>query len=595
MDNDQLPSFPSFPARSVFPSGNYGSGGIGSGEFGGSWATAVAENSNGGKLFGGGSFSSSPGREQARLASAFAAVGSAPPQAPQPLALAFAPAPFLAPGHSHVSSPEIYRQFSPVFAAAAHAAQAQAPLQLPPLFGGGGGGSLGGSLDTLGSGGGSGPASPGFEEFMKQLATVRSAGSAGAISSGLDRSGALGSGGGGSGGGGGGEAASGGWKLFPSPSLIAPEATALEAAAAVLPPTRRSSRSRVLPNVGGAGALSSPLGDWGATFAARASSAAAAAAASEIDLLVPPFPQQQQQQQQRQQPAAAATPASSSRRPAPRRQRAILPTGPSPTKKEKKKGTAVAKKKKKRAPPPPRKKRVAVAAGVSGSGKKTSNFRGVSFHSRSGRFESHCWHRSYGRQRFLVSSRESFVFLFQESFGDDDGERKPTEINFLSTLSLFFLPPPQKNSPPPKKKSGRLRLRVGSRRGVRPRPALLPGRRRRQEAQLPRRALPSRAAREAFGAFGGRPRRGAESAGRGDAGGEGRGPVGGRGARREAGEAGRGGGDRESRSRGRGRGCDGGGSCCGGRGGGSPCCRCRSFCFASFRRQRWRSCSCWCH
>ena len=453
MDNDQLPSFPSFPARSVFPSGNYGSGGIGSGEFGGSWATAVAENSNGGKLFGGGSFSSSPGREQARLASAFAAVGSAPPQAPQPLALAFAPAPFLAPGHSHVSSPEIYRQFSPVFAAAAHAAQAQAPLQLPPLFGGGGGGSLGGSLDTLGSGGGSGPASPGFEEFMKQLATVRSAGSAGAISSGLDRSGALGSGGGGSGGGGGGEAASGGWKLFPSPSLIAPEATALEAAAAVLPPTRRSSRSRVLPNVGGAGALSSSLGDWGATFAARASSAAAAAAAaaSEIGLLVPPFPQQQQQQQ-RQQPAAAATPASSSRRPAPRRQRAILPTGPSPTKKEKKKGTAVAKKKKKRAPPPPRKKRVAVAAGVSGSGKKTSNFRGVSFHSRSGRFESHCWHRSYGRQRFLVSSRESFVFLFQESFGDDDGERKPTEINFLSTLSLFFLPPPQKKLSTPKKK-----------------------------------------------------------------------------------------------------------------------------------------------
>ena len=521
MDNDQLPSFPSFPARSVFPSGNYGSGGIGSGEFGGSWATAVAENSNGGKLFGGGSFSSSPGREQARLASAFAAVGSAPPQAPQPLALAFAPAPFLAPGHSHVSSPEIYRQFSPVFAAAAHAAQAQAPLQLPPLFGGGGGGSLGGSLDTLGSGGGSGPASPGFEEFMKQLATVRSAGSAGAISSGLDRSGALGSGGGGSGGGGGGgEAASGGWKLFPSPSLIAPEATALEAAAAVLPPTRRSSRSRVLPNVGGAGALSSSLGDWGATFAARASSAAAAAAAaaSEIGLLVPPFPQQQQQQQ-RQQPAAAATPASSSRRPAPRRQRAILPTGPSPTKKEKKKGTAVAKKKKKRAPPPPRKKRVAVAAGVSGSGKKTSNFRGVSFHSRSGRFESHCWHRSYGRQRFLVSSRESFVFLFQESFGDDDGKRKPTEINFLSTLSLFFLPPPQKKLSTPKKKSGRLRLRVGSRRGVRPRPALLPGRRRRQEAQLPRRALPSRAAREAFGAFGGRPRRGAESAGRGDAGG----------------------------------------------------------------------------
>ena len=183
-NDDQLPSFPSLPVPSVFASSNHNGSGrvIGSGEFGGG---AWENNSNNGKLF------SSPGREVSPSASpprlfaaaasaaaaAAAAAAATSAQQPQPPAPALAPAPFFAPLNSHVSSPEIYRQFSPAFAAAATtttaaggaaAASAQAQLQLPrlpPLFGGvvGGSSSRGGSLGgSLGSGGGAGPpTSPG--------------------------------------------------------------------------------------------------------------------------------------------------------------------------------------------------------------------------------------------------------------------------------------------------------------------------------------------------------------------------------------------------------------------------------------------------
>lgn len=94
-------------------------------------------------------------------------------------------------------------------------------------------------------------------------------------------------------------------------------------------------------------------------------------------------------------------------------------TSPGPTKKRK--GTA----KKRRAPPPPKKKKAAPAAATAAAGgKKTSTFRGVSFHSRSGRFESHCWHRSYGRQRFLVR----FEFFFKFWRGRKSDKRKNSLI-----------------------------------------------------------------------------------------------------------------------------------------------------------------------
>ena len=151
--------------------------------------------------------------------------------------------------------------------------------------------------------------------------------------------------------------------------------------------------------------------------------------------------------------------------------------------------------------------------------------------------------------------------------------------NLTLSLSLFYpLPPPKK------KPSGSLRLRVGSRRGLRPRPALLPRGRRGQEAQLhvpgP---LPSAAARAAVGAVAGRAGRGPEAPGRGV---EARGRLGprrGPRARRQAGEACRGGGDREARGRGCSCGGRGGGGG-GGEGGGSSCCRRSSR--SSFFRQR---------